>query len=307
MDRLIALDAGLSKFSPLKTLICYDDFDRGANGWVDLTPNFRFDDFQPLKGPVDLAHWGPAMLSSATFSFVGTHGAMDGIYSLKLATRKAAAPFEERPMEGSFSQALKRLSVHSRGSLLQFEMWYTYKPEQDRPGFSEKDIRAFGMLWDLQDEKHRFFPAIRYVNSINGELKQCWYYARAADVTDEEWEYGHKGWHKCGIDPQWYGRRYSDGHTDGFKELPKGFQRLCYNESDDKINWLYFRLLFDLKKRQYVELQSGKQTFDLRGIQPTLVEPYANIDGLLNASVWIEADTDRRVFLYLDSAVISVE
>ncbi len=50
MDRLIALDVGLSKFNPLKTLICYDDFDRGANGWVDLTPNFRFDDFQPLKG-----------------------------------------------------------------------------------------------------------------------------------------------------------------------------------------------------------------------------------------------------------------
>ncbi len=307
MERFIAYDTGLSRFSPLKTILCFDDFDRGANGWVDLTPNFRFENFQALKGPVELTRWGPTMLSTASFSRVGTHGSMEGIYSLKLTTRPVAAPFAERPAAGSMGQALKRLTKHIDARRLQFEMWYTYKPEQDRPGFSEKDIRAFGFLWDLQDEEYRFMPALRYVNSINGKLKQCWYYSRALDVMEEQWEYGQKGWHKVGIDPQWYGRRYLDGHTDGFQEVAGGFQQMCYNESDDKINWLYFRLLFDLKKRQYVELQSGKQTFDLRGLQPTLAERYANIGELLNASVWIETDTDRRAFLFVDSTVISIE
>ena len=72
-------------------------------------------------------------------------------------------------------------------------------------------------------------------------------------------------------------------------------------------NWLYFRFLFDMEKREYVELQSCKKTFDLRGIQPTLAPTYANIDDLLNASLWIETDTERRAFLYVDSIVISLE
>ena len=95
------------------------------------------------------------------------------------------------------------------------------------------------------------------------------------------------------------------GSTDGFKFVPDGAQRLCYNESDDKINWLYLRFQFDLATRTYVELQSGDRVFDLRGLSPTLVPAYANIEGLLNPLVWVETDTNRRVFLYVDSIVIS--
>ncbi|MBN2577757.1 MAG: hypothetical protein JXB10_02110 [Pirellulales bacterium] len=47
--------------------------------------------------------------------------------------------------------------------------------------------------------------------------------------------------------------------------------------------------------------------FDLRGIRPTLVQPYSGIQGLLNPLVWIETDSDRRVFLFIDSIVISCE
>ena len=50
----------------------------------------------------------------------------------------------------------------------------------------------------------------------------------------------------------WYGRRYPDGRTDGYQFLPDGKQHLCYNESDDKINWMYLRLTFDTASRQYV-------------------------------------------------------
>lgn len=305
MERIVSYDGTLDRYSPLAHILCYDNFDTGLNGWIDLKPNFRFENFEPRRGTVDLTHWGPTMLSSATYQYAGTHGSMTGTYSMKLTTKRRAGRYEEIPAAGSMGHAVKRLSVHRPKGRLQFEMWYAYKPEQDRPGFSEKDVRAFGFLFDLQDEAHRYMPAVRYVNSVNGELAHRWQYAQAADVTDAEWEYGREGWCRRGVDPCWFGRRYPDGTTDAFREVSGGEQQLCYNESDDKLNWLYLRVLVDLATREYVELQSGDQTFDLHGISPTLVDPYANITGLLNPMVWVEADTDRRVFLYVDSIVIS--
>ena len=70
---------------------------------------------------------------------------------------------------------------------------------------------------------------------------------------------------------------------------------------------MYLRLTFDAARREYVQLQSGATVFDLRGIQPTLVKPYSGIQGLLNPVVWVETDTNRRVFLFVDSILISCE
>ena len=307
MNHTIAHDSGLARFMPLDTVLCYDDFDRGLCGWLDLKPNFRYENFTYHKGPVDLAHWGPTQLSTATFSFPGTHGSMSGIYSLKICSRAAAGRYEEQPAPGSQGCVIKRLTVFRPKGLLQIEAWFAYTPEQDRVGLSEQDIRAFGLMFDLQDEGHRYMPALRYLNSVNGGLAQRWQYSQAAEVSPEEWEHGTEGgWHKTGIDPQWYGVRRPDGTMDSFQDLDGGNQKLCYNETVGKINWTYLRFLFDTNKREYVELQCGQQIFDMRGLKPTLVDKYANIDGLLNPVFWIEADTDRRVFLYLDSVVISV-
>lgn len=308
MKHVVAYDAGLDKFNPLSNVVCYDDFDQGLCGWLDLKPNFRYEDFSYHPGPVDLTHWGPTQLSTATFAFPGTHGSMNGTYSLKVCSRNNAGPYEERPAPGSQGCTIKRLTTFRPKGLLQMEAWLAYTPEQDRVGLSEQDIRAFGIMFDLQDEKHRFMPAVRYLNSVNGEPAQRWQYSHAADVSPEVWEHGLKeGWHRTGIDPQWYGRRYPDGRSDSFQDVPDGQQRLCYNETVGKINWTYVRFLFDLAKREYVELQAGQQVFDMRGLGPTLADRYANIDGLLNPVFWIEADADRRVFLYLDSIVISVD
>jgi hypothetical protein len=186
-------------------------------------------------------------------------------------------------------------------------MFYSYTPEQDRIGLGESDIRAFGVLFDLQDSECRSYAGLRYLNSVNGELKQRWQYVRAAEVSDKEWAYGQEGeWNKRGIDPMWYGQRRADGTTDGFQEVPEGEQQLCYNESDDKINWLYLRLLLDVRQREYVEFQSGTTIFDLRSLPLTRSDSYRNIDGLLNPLIWIENDTDRRVFLFVDSVLLSV-
>ena len=305
---MISYDQGMSKFQPLKHVLCFDDFDRGLCGWMSLMPNYTLENFGVRNSIVEKTQWGPVMLSSATYRYPGTHGSMDGTYSLKMATRPVARPYEQPPAPGSMSHAVKRLSLHRQPGLLQLEMWYAYTTEQDRWGLSEKDIRAFGMCFDLQDDKARNFVGIRYVNSVNGKMKKEWQYMKAAEVTDEEWAYGTSGdWCKRGVDPLWYGRRYPDGRTDGFQFIPDSRQELVYNESDDKINWLYVRFLYDMEKKEYVEMQSRNKTFDLRGIKATNVPPYARIEGLLNPVIWIETDTDRRVFLYVDSVVISME
>ncbi len=298
----------LSRFQPLSTVLCHDNFSHGTCGWMELLPNFTLPGFTARESIIEKTQWGPTMLSTASFGYAGTHGAMSGIYSLKLATRPVANPYEQPPAPGSIGHAIKRLSVFKPNGLTQIETWYAYTPEQDRVGLGEKDIRAFGIAFDIQDERHRYFIGMRYLNSVNGELKRRWQYLQAADVTDQQWAYGREGeWNKRGIDPMWYGRRYPDGRADGYQFVSDGQQHLCYNESDDKINWMYLRLTFDTAKREYVELQSGQQVFDLRGIKPTYCKPYKGIQGLLNPVAWVEADTDRRVFLYLDSIVVSCE
>lgn len=308
-NQIIAYDYGLSKFSPLETILCYDDFDRGACGWTDLTPNFTLENFNARQSIIDKAKWGPPMLSTATFGYVGTHGSMDGVYSLKLATKPVASRYTEVPLPGSLSHAIKRISRHKQFTKLQFEMWYAYTPEQDRTGLSEQSIRAFGAFFDYQDTEWRSHIGVRYLNSVDGELKQRWQcFQMAEGVSDKDWGYGSDiEWAKAGVDAMWYGKRYPDGRTDGFAEILGGEQQLCYNESDDKINWLYLRFLVDVEKREYIEMQSGDVVIPMQGLAPTKVEPYARINGLVNPGVWIETDTDRRVFLYVDSVVVSVE
>lgn len=309
IPRVQLMDVGLSKFQPLSTILCYDDFDKGMNGWMDLHPNYVGKDFGTLRhSQIEKTQWGPIMLSSASYRFAGTHGSMDGTYSLKLATRPVANPYAQPPAPGSQSLAVKRMSNHLPGGLRQMEVWYSYTPEMDRQGIGEKAIRAFGIFLDNQDEDYRYFAGVRYVNSVDGELVRRWQLFKAADVSDLDWAYGvENDWAKWGIDNQWYGRRYADGSADGFMWVPDGEQDLCYNETDDKINWLYMRLLYDTRKREYVEFQSGNRVFDLRGIQLSLAAPYARINGLLNPLMWIENDDNRRVFFYADSVVVSAE
>jgi hypothetical protein len=309
VPRVQVMDHGMSKFQPLSHIISYDDFDKGMSGWMDLHPNYVGENFNLLRhSQIEKTKWGPIMLSSASFRLAGTHGSMNGTYSLKLATRPVASPYEKPPAPGSMSHAIKRLTTHLPKGLRQYEMWYAYTPEQDRQGLSEQSIRAFGIFFDIQDDDYRYFVGARYLNSVNGEMVRKWQLLQAADVTDQEWAYGvENDWCKRGVDNMWYGRRYADGSTDGYIWVPDGYQDLCYNESDDKINWSYLRLVIDTNTREYVELQSGSKKFDLRGIKATCTAPYARIKGLFNPGMWVENDMERRVFFYADSVMISAE
>ena len=54
-------------------------------------------------------------------------------------------------------------------------------------------------------------------------------------------------------------------------------------------------------------MQCQDKVFDMRGIPITYVDAYGRIDGLINPVFWVESDADRRVFLYVDSVVVSQE
>ena len=45
----------------------------------------------------------------------------------------------------------------------------------------------------------------------------------------------------------------------------------------------------------------------MRGIKCDAVDGYHRIDNLINPLFWVETDTNRRVFLYIDSVVVSQE
>ena len=310
-------DPMLSRFQPLKRVLIHDVFNTGYNGWMEIMPNFcsppNFD-----ESPSILAkhQWPACMLSTATFRYPGSHGSMSGQYSLKVSTRPVANPYAEMPAPGSMGQAIKRISFnHLKRKYLQFEMWFAYTAEQDRmdgtgelPGLHETSIRAFGAGWDLQERGRRYFAGVRYLNSVDGKLHKKWQFIYPSAKDDREWAYDTDGdWCIKGVDPQWFGKRYPDGRHDGFKDIEGAHQPLCYNETDCKLNWQYFRLLIDTEKREYIEMQCQDKTFDL-GRHPIYSVPgYDRIDGLMNPLVWVETDANRRVFLFLDSVVISQE
>ena len=89
-----------SRFQPLERILAYDVFNTGFNGWMTLMPNFtEYPDFDVPATLVCKDQWPPVMLSSATYRYPGTHGAMSGTYSLKLSTRPVAAPYVEKRSE----------------------------------------------------------------------------------------------------------------------------------------------------------------------------------------------------------------
>ena len=140
----------LSRFSPLSRIITFDDFDGGFNGWTNLIGNYEgsldtmLPQYRDLRGP---------MLSNGTMWDTGSAGSWDGTYFMKLATR---------PKAGSLAVGVKRLTWRELGKI-QIESYVTFKPEATEMALSELDVRAFGLVFDLQDSKNRVMPHLRYL------------------------------------------------------------------------------------------------------------------------------------------------
>ena len=158
---LLHANPRLSKFDPLSRIIYYDDFDEGLHGWSELIGNYEDTLDSMLPGYEDLR---PPQLSNGTMWDTGSAGSMEGTYALKLATR---------PKKGHITADIKRVTWRHRGPI-RLEFYFNFKPEATELRLSNTDVRAVGVLFDLQDEEYRWMPHIRYLNCFEGELMDKW-------------------------------------------------------------------------------------------------------------------------------------
>ncbi len=289
-EALLRANPLLSRFDPLPRIIVADDFDRGLQGWTPLIGNYEdsldsiLPPYRDLRGP---------MLSNLSMWDTGSDGSMNGTYAMKLATR---------PHPGALAVAIKRLTFRHLGPI-RLEAYFTFKPEASALKLSETDVRAVGVLFDLQEvDRHganpqRIMPHLRYLNALDGEFVGRWQYKKERVAL-----------HEIGGS----GKTKSHFHLapEGWEFLPDGDQRLCYNEIATKQNWYYLRLDFDLATMSYLRFQCNDRVYDLAslpGVEPMRMPAMANLWCMLNTAFWVETDTAKRAFLYVDSMVLSGE
>ena len=277
----------LSRYDPLDRILLYDDFDRGLQGWTSLIGNYEHTLDSILPEYRDLR---PPMLSNLTSWDTGTAGSHSGTYAMKLATR---------PQSGTMGVAIKRITFRHAGPI-RLEAYFTFKPEASELRLSETDVRAAGVLFDLQDgdrkpgQRQRVMPHIRYLNALHGEPAGCWQYkekrAPMHDIGDT-------------------GKTVSHFHlsSEDWEDLPDGDQLLCYNEIATKQNWHYLCLDFDLNTMSYLGLRCNDRVFDVSSARPMTMPAMSNLWCMLNLLFWVETDCDKRAFLYVDSVVLSAD
>lgn len=281
---LLLASPELSRFDPLRRIICHDAFSRGHCGWSQLVGNYEGSLDSMLPG---YAQHTNAMLSTLGHWEAGSHGGYDSSYALKIATR---------PVRGAQNVAIKRLTMRQRAPI-RFEMYFTFKPEATEPRLSETDVRSVGFLFDLQGgdsdkDAERVMPHLRFLNAADGQHLQKWQFKRetttftklgAENKTESHYHLSNEGW----------------------QDLPGGNQRLCYNEIATKVNWSYLRFDFDLAKMRPVAFQCNDRTFDLSQFDSIRIPAMKNLWCMLNFGLFAETDVDKRAFLYVDSICIS--
>lgn len=306
-DAIRSSDPRLSKFNPLRRIITHDDFNHGTNGWTELIGNY---DGRGDLSTVDdhMRDFRPPQLSNATFFDTGTHGAMTGTYSLKLATR---------PYPGHTATAIRRLTMSGRG-LLQIEAYLTYKAEATLGGGpgadsygdvewdgnlhpSEAQFGAFTVATDLcGDGGLRYHTVARYQNTdADGKLVRRIMYPTVPEPTPRE--------HLEGKADLKYAADFTAPNPDDWESIGEPLE-LCFNEVPGKVNWHYVRWVVDTEARRNVELQINDRTIDMRDVPvPPYEDRYESLENLLNFYFSVRTLSGVRNFLYLDSVLISAD
>ncbi|SFL00280.1 hypothetical protein SAMN04488498_12241 [Mesorhizobium albiziae] len=277
-------DPNLSRFDPLPRLVSLDDFSRGHCGWSQLVGNYEDDLDSMLPGYAQ--HTSP-MLSTLGHWDAGSHGGMGSSYALKIATR---------PKAGAQNVAIKRHTFRKRGPI-RFEAYFTFKPEANELTLSETDVRSVGLLFDLQGgdrdgDNERVMPHLRFLNAEHGLHLQKWQFKtestpfRSLGRSDKTFSHYHLA-------------------PEGWRDLPDGVQRLCYNEIPTKVNWTYLCFDFDLESMRATGFRCNDRSFDMAGFDSIRIPAMKNLWCMLNFALFVETDADKRAFLYIDSVCIS--
>jgi len=284
-EGLVQADPRLSRFDPLPRILCLDDFDRGHCGWSQLMGNYEGSLDTILPGYRNITN---PMLSTLSHWDSGSHGAMDGTYALKIATR---------PRKDAVSVAIKRLTFRKAGPV-RLEFYATFKPEATDLALADRDLKSIGLVLDLQvGDRHgaggeRVMPHLRYLNSAEGKLHQKWQFKRR---TPQVREIGNNG------------ETVSHFHLadEGWEDLEDGAQKLCYNEIATKVNWHYFRFDFDIESMRALRFQCNDRAFDMAGFDSIRLPAMKNLWCMLNVCLFAETAADKRAFLYVDSVCLS--
>jgi hypothetical protein len=269
----------LSRFDPMRRIIFFDDFDEGLGGWTALIGNYE-NSLDAVLPPY--RDHRPPQLSNLTMWETGTAGSFDGTYAMKIATRAK---------KGHQAVALKRITFR-KACPIRMETYFTYKPEAVEMLLSDQDIRSIGFLYDLQNDRERVMPHMRYLINLDGKAQQKWQFKKDAVPFQ-----------KIGGT----GKTVSHYHLspEGWLDIPGGSQRMCYNEIATKMNWHYLRVDFDLASMKYLDIQCNDHQFDVKGLDSIHIPAMRNLWSMLNIIFFVEADTNKRAFLYLDSVVLS--
>jgi hypothetical protein len=277
-------DPALSRFDPLPRIITFDDFDRGFCGWTQLVGNYENSLDSMLPG---YAQHSQAMLSTLPTWDFGSHGSIDGSYALKVASR---------PRTGAQNVSIKRLTFRERGPI-RLEFYFTFKPEANELRLSETDVRSIGFLYDLQSgdtdaDAMRVMPHLRFLNAQDGAHLQKWQFKRRTTEVKPIGTENKTVTHYHLAPKDW-------------EDVPGGGQKLCYNEIPTKVNWHYVRFDFDLATMQATHFQCNDRTFDMTGFDSIRIPAMRNLWCMLNLAFFVESDTDKRAFLYVDSVCLS--
>ena len=284
MNLAYAADPRLSRFDPLERIFFYDDFDEGIRGWSELIGNYEHSLDSMLPEYSDMR---PPMLSNLTMWDTGTAGSMEGTYALKLASRART---------GSLATSIKRQTFRKRGQI-QLECYFTFKPEASELRLSLNDVRAFGLLFDLQDgmnPEYRWMPHLRYLNAQDSEMVNRW------QMKGET-----RAFHNIGDSGETVSHFHLGSENWEFVDAP--VQTLAYNEIATKMNWHYLRVNVDLAERRFLGFQCNDLVYAGEPLKHISIPAMPNLNCMLNTAFWVETNCDKRAFLYLDSVLLSGE
>lgn len=276
---ILRADPCLSRFDPLSRILFFDNFKEGMSGWNILMGNYTGSLDNRLPG---YRQFTSPMLSNVTHWDGGTHGALDGSYALKLATR---------PIRDAVTVSLKRLTFPTP-CLIQAECWFTFKPEASEAELSDCDVRSVGLVFDVQNKDVRALPHLRYLNAHDGQPRHVWQFKRKShefhevgDRTVSIFHYGEGGW----------------------EDVPGGNQDLCYNEIPTKVNWHYLKVGFDLRTMRFAYARCNDRHLEIAGLGGIEAPAMPNLWNLLNVILFVSTDSDKRAFAYFDSILLSGE